>query len=102
MDLTYALSISPTIFQSEIHAIELCEKHCIKKGIRGTNIIIKLDRKASLKPFDSHYLESKREQNSVTLMWVTRHERNVLNKMANKLAKKVLSCLSLNLTHFLE
>ena len=90
----------PTIFQAEIHAIEICVRECLRRKMRGTHIYILSDSQAALKALLSTTITSKLVNdclnllntlgnlNIVTLGWIPGHEGHEGNEMADDLAKQ--------------
>ena len=90
----------PTIFQAEIHAIEICVRECLSRKMRGTHIYILSDSQAALKALLSTTITSKLVNdclnllnmlgnlNIVTLGWIPGHEGHEGNEMADDLAKQ--------------
>jgi hypothetical protein len=54
-----ALGTTPTIFQAEIFAIELCIRQCLQKDLRKARIYIHSDSQAALRALNSSTIKSK-------------------------------------------
>ncbi|XP_066904725.1 ribonuclease H-like [Halyomorpha halys] len=97
---TLAMGIYPTIFQTEIHAIEIAALENIKNNPKGKKIYIISDSQAALKAIMPYaiksglvwnFLERLKELargNKLTWMWTPEHEGIEGNKMADTLARK--------------
>ena len=57
--LSRTLGNTPTIFQAEIYAIDLCAYEYLNKGIRRAKVYIFSDSQAALKALRSYTFESK-------------------------------------------
>ncbi|XP_036332246.1 piggyBac transposable element-derived protein 3-like [Rhagoletis pomonella] len=89
----------PTIFQAEIHAIDICGRECLRRGTSSKNICIMSDSQAALLALRSHIITSKlvndclntlnglESKNTVLLGWVPGHEGHDGNEQADRLAK---------------
>ncbi|XP_017479147.1 PREDICTED: uncharacterized protein LOC108368746 [Rhagoletis zephyria] len=89
----------PTIFQAEIHAIDICGRECLRRGTSSKNICIMSDSQAALLALRSHIITSKLvydclntlnglgSKNTVLLGWVPGHEGHDGNEQADGLAK---------------
>jgi ribonuclease HI len=96
-----ALGSTPTIFQAEIHAIEICALRCIQRGdIRKRTIYILSDSQAAIRALRSSTVTSKlvnvclntlKKLASLTrliIMWVPGHRGIAGNELADELARK--------------
>ncbi|KAM8718643.1 hypothetical protein ACLKA7_001367 [Drosophila subpalustris] len=95
-----AMGKTPSIFQAEIHAIEVCAIECIRRRMQGATIFILSDSQAALKALESFKITSKLvdnclrkldclgERNTLTVGWIPGHEGHEGNEIADCLAKK--------------
>ncbi|KAL7726595.1 hypothetical protein ACLKA6_010460 [Drosophila palustris] len=87
-----AMGKTPSIFQAEIHAIEVCAIECIRRRMQGATIFILSDSQAALKALESFKITSKLvdnclrkldclgERNTLTVGWIPGHEGVMLDK----------------------
>ncbi|KAL7723822.1 hypothetical protein ACLKA6_002147 [Drosophila palustris] len=85
----------PSIFQAEIHAIEVCAIECIRRRMQGATIFILSDSQAALKALQSFNITSKRvdnclrqldrlgKRNTLTVGWIPGHEGHAGNEIAD-------------------
>ncbi|KAM8702294.1 hypothetical protein ACLKA7_007636 [Drosophila subpalustris] len=59
---------TPSIFQAEIHAIEMCTTECIRRRIQGATIFIISDSQAALKALQSFKITSKLVDNCLRIL----------------------------------
>jgi RNase H len=101
-----ALGTTPTIFQAEMYAINVCARIGLNlEGISGKHIYIMSDSQAALRALKAHTFSSKlvaecleilkrlTRRCLVTLMWVPGHtgiEGNEIADLANKGAEPIL------------
>lgn len=90
----------PTVFQAELHAVEICVRECLHRRTKGANIHILTDSQAALLALKSYTINSGLVEscynllnelaghNSVTLWWVPGHEGHEGNERADCLAKR--------------
>ncbi|XP_017467893.1 PREDICTED: uncharacterized protein LOC108360207 [Rhagoletis zephyria] len=90
----------PTIFQVEIHAIEIYGRECLRRGTSTKYICIMSDSQAALLALKSHKISSQLvydcrnvlnalgDKNTVLLGWVPGHEGHDGNEEADCLAKQ--------------
>ena len=98
--LSKSLGLFASIFQAEIHAIELCAKIGLTRGLNSAKIYIISDSQAAVKALESHTIESRlvwdclaalkqlATTNRVTLMWAPGHTGTEGNEAAGGLARK--------------
>ncbi|KAL7725845.1 hypothetical protein ACLKA6_015926 [Drosophila palustris] len=98
--MSIAMGKTPSIFQAEIHAIEVCAIECIRRRMQGATIFILSDSQAALKALESFKITSKLvdnclrkldclgERNTLTVGWIPGHEGHEGNEIADCLAKK--------------
>jgi ribonuclease HI len=97
--ISLSLGVYATVFQAEIHAIEVCLRENLRRGYRGKNICIYSDSQAAIKALACHQINSKlvwnclecllklATHNKVTLAWVPGHHDIQGNEKADALAK---------------
>jgi hypothetical protein len=96
-----SLGSTPSIFQAEVHAIQICANRCLhRKDLGGKTIYIMSDRQAALMAISSNRINSKTVLDCidtlkllsiscrVKLMWIPGHEGFEGNEIADKLAKQ--------------
>lgn len=96
-----ALGTTPTIFQAEMYAINVCAKLCLnREDIENKHVYIMSDSQAALKALRAHFFTSKlvaecldtlkllATKCTITLMWVPGHTGVEGNEIADKLANK--------------
>ena len=97
--LSKSLGSNATIFQAEMHAIELCARIGLSRGLRSAKVYIISDSQAALKALNSVNIESRlvwdclnvikqlATKNRVTLMWSPGHTGIKGNENADGLAR---------------
>uniref|UniRef100_A0A0K8SGE5 RNase H type-1 domain-containing protein n=1 Tax=Lygus hesperus TaxID=30085 RepID=A0A0K8SGE5_LYGHE len=95
--LDKSFGTNATIFQAEIHAIQLCAEEMLNTRLRNARIYILSDSQAALKAIASYTISSKlvwecqntlrrvAQSNQVTLLWIPGHEGN---EAADRLAER--------------
>lgn len=98
--LSRSLGTNATVFQAEIHAIELCVRLGIARGLKDAKIYIVSDSQSALKALRSCTVESRlvwdclevikhlASSNKVTLVWVPGHAGIEGNEAADGLARE--------------
>lgn len=96
--------LSPTVFQAELHAVEICAEEYITSNFRNSSIYLFTDRQAVLKTLRSFTMESKLAwnylgvlnklwgRNKVIIMRVPGHSGVEENENAGELAKQGTNC----------
>ncbi|KAM8716280.1 hypothetical protein ACLKA7_003204 [Drosophila subpalustris] len=70
-----AMGKTPSIFQAEIHAIEVCAIECIRRRMQGATIFILSDSQAALKALESFKITSKLVDNCLhSVHWSRKHQ----------------------------
>ncbi|GBP16688.1 hypothetical protein EVAR_73901_1 [Eumeta japonica] len=83
-----AMGKTATVFQAEVHAIELCSRECLRRNVIRTDICILSDSQAALKALTSYLflsrlvwecyeiLQALSLRNKLVLVWIPGHEGN--------------------------
>ncbi|KAL7723284.1 hypothetical protein ACLKA6_013326 [Drosophila palustris] len=90
-----AMGKTPSIFQAEIHAIEVCVTECTRRRMQAATIFILSESQAALKALQSFKITSKLvdnclrlldclgETNTLTVGWIPGHEGHKGNEIAD-------------------
>ena len=95
-----AMGKTATVFQAEVHAIELCARECLRRSVSRADICILSDSQAALKALTSYTFQSRLVwecyellqaislRNRLVLIWIPGHEGHEGNERADCLAKR--------------
>ncbi|KAJ8910206.1 hypothetical protein NQ315_014497 [Exocentrus adspersus] len=87
VEIADSLGQYATVFQAEIHAIELCGRELEKRGPNRRSIKIFSDSQAVLKALGSYHCTSK-AYHGLTLVWIPGHVGLQGNEVADSLARR--------------
>ncbi|GBP11128.1 Retrovirus-related Pol polyprotein from type-1 retrotransposable element R1 4 [Eumeta japonica] len=99
-----AMGKTATVFQAEVHAIELCARECLRRNVIRADICILSDSQAALKALTSYSFRSRLVwecyeilqalslRNKLVLVWIPGHEGHEGNERADCLAKRGRHC----------